>query len=147
MARCAVAVGSRVGTGARGGLESASYCWGDEAYPEGRQMANRWQGEFPWQNLVLDGYESTSPVGSFPANGYGLVDMAGNVWEWTTDWWQDRHRTVHGCCGPTVDRHDWRGLGGGRRGDRSQGHRGRLAPVRPELLPQISARRPSTTGH
>ena len=49
-------------------------------------MANTWQGEFPWQNLKEDGYEGTSPVGSFPANGYGLYDMCGNVWEWTSDW-------------------------------------------------------------
>ena len=54
-------------------------------------MANSWQGEFPWQNTKLDGYEGTSPVGSFPPNGYGLFDMTGNVWEWTADWYVPRH--------------------------------------------------------
>ena len=68
---------------ARGGLEGAAYPWGDEFAPGGRLMANTWQGEFPWQNTAIDGYERTSPVKSFPPNGYGLYDVAGNVWEWT----------------------------------------------------------------
>ena len=72
---------------ARGGLEGADYAWGDTFLPGDRHMANTWQGEFPWQNLATDGYEGTSPVGAFPANGYGLHDMIGNVWEWTTDWY------------------------------------------------------------
>ena len=71
---------------ARGGLERATFTWGDEHMPDGKPMANTWQGAFPWQNLKEDGYEGTSPVGSFPPNGYGLYDMCGNVWEWTSDW-------------------------------------------------------------
>jgi formylglycine-generating enzyme required for sulfatase activity len=65
-------------------------------------MANTWQGEFPWQNLMLDRYERTSPVKQFPPNGYGLYDMAGNVWEWTTDYFTPRHSSGvdHPCCSP-----------------------------------------------
>jgi formylglycine-generating enzyme required for sulfatase activity len=85
---------------ARGGLDGAEFAWGDQLHPNGRHMANVWQGEFPWQNLRSDGYERTSPVGTFPANGYGLVDMIGNVWEWTEDWYENRHivSKPSGCC-------------------------------------------------
>ena len=76
---------------ARGGLDGAAYGWGDEFAPAGQQLANVWHGEFPWQNLALDGYERTSPVASFPPNGYGLYDMTGNVWEWTADVFRQRH--------------------------------------------------------
>jgi len=83
---------------ARGGLEAAEFTWGDEYTPSGRPMANTWQGEFPWQNRVEDGHEWTAPVGSFAPNGYGLYDMAGNVWEWTTDWFQDHTRNIKSAC-------------------------------------------------
>ncbi|GAB4373132.1 MAG: formylglycine-generating enzyme family protein [Elainellaceae cyanobacterium] len=83
---------------ARGGLDGAEYVWGDEFAPNGKMMANTWQGNFPVQNLLVDGYERTAPVGSFPANGYGLYDMAGNVWEWTTDWFKNHH-LPESCCG------------------------------------------------
>jgi formylglycine-generating enzyme required for sulfatase activity len=90
---------------ARGGLDGKAFTWGDEHFPGGKAMANSWQGEFPWQNLLKDGYEGTAPVGSFPPNGYGLYDMAGNVWEWTCDWFVRRHadEVVSPCCGPAVN--------------------------------------------
>ena len=84
---------------ARGGLDGAEFVWGDEFVPAGKHMANTWQGEFPWQNLKADGFEGTAPVCSFPPNGYGLYEMAGNVWEWTTDWYQEHGKVVHSCCG------------------------------------------------
>ena len=91
---------------ARGGLDGATYAWGDEFAPKGRQMANTWQGEFPWQNLLLDRYERTSPVKTFPPNGYGLFDVAGNVWEWTSDYYTPGHpeEVIHACCGPSGPR-------------------------------------------
>jgi formylglycine-generating enzyme required for sulfatase activity len=86
---------------ARGGLEGKTFVWGDEFAPKNRMMANTWQGEFPWQNLLLDRYEGTSPVGTFPPNGYGLFDIAGNVWEWTADFYSRYPAAVESpCCAP-----------------------------------------------
>jgi formylglycine-generating enzyme len=86
---------------ARGCFDGATYAWGEEFSPGGRYMANTWQGEFPWQKLLYDGYERTAPVGQFPPNDYGLFDMIGNVWEWTADWYAERH-PIKSCCGGHV---------------------------------------------
>ena len=84
------------------GSTAPSYAWGDEFTPGGAHMANTWQGEFPRQNLSADGFERTSPVTAFPPNGYGLHDMIGNVWEWTTDWYlaKARGRRAEGLLHP-----------------------------------------------
>lgn len=79
----------------RGGLDRKPYAWGDELKPGGKFMANTFQGHFPDSNTKEDGYTSAAPVASFPPNGYGLYDMAGNVWEWTSDWYRhDYYRTL-----------------------------------------------------
>ena len=87
---------------ARGGLDQAEFAWGCEFTPGGRHMANTWQGAFPQENLATDGYERTSPVKAFPPNVYGLFDMIGNVWEWTTDWYAPKHQAdaPKVCCIP-----------------------------------------------
>lgn len=87
---------------ARGGLDGAEYAWGSEFVPGGRHRANTWQGPFPVSNALEDGYARTSPVRAYPANGYGLYDMIGNVWEWTSDWFAERHAAnpAKACCIP-----------------------------------------------
>jgi formylglycine-generating enzyme len=88
---------------ARGGLEGKDFAWGDELAPGGQMMANYWQGHFPSLNTLEDGWERTSPVRTYPANGYGLYDMIGNVWEWTRDWWSEHLKPAskkhpQACC-------------------------------------------------
>ena len=89
---------------ARGGLDGADFAWGDSFRPDGRWMANVWFGTFPHEDRKPEGY-GTSAVGSFPPNGYGLYDMTGNVWEWTTDWYSARHEPAGSCCGGVRNPH------------------------------------------
>jgi formylglycine-generating enzyme required for sulfatase activity len=92
---------------ARGGLDGADYSWGDALAPDGQMLANYWQGAFPYGNTLEDGYERTSPVRTYPANGHGLYDMIGNVWEWTVDWFAQprvERKAKGSCCVPANPR-------------------------------------------
>lgn len=98
---------------ARGGLEGKDYAWGDELTPGDRIMANYWQGSFPLNDLAIDGWAGTSPARFYPANGFGLYDMIGNVWEWTADAWSiagECRTEKETCCVPGTARD--RGLAG-----------------------------------
>lgn len=87
---------------ARGGVDGSIYAWGDKFMPDGKRMAKTWEGEFPWHNTAPQGLMRTAPVGSYPANGFGLYDMIGNVWEWTSDIFVEPSLGV-ACCAPGKD--------------------------------------------
>jgi formylglycine-generating enzyme len=93
---------------ARGGLDGAEFAWGDEFMPGGQSMAHTWRGEFPWKTLQPPELERTAPVGRYAPNGYGLFDMVGNVWEWTTDWFSAHSppNADRPCCVPENPRGD-----------------------------------------
>ncbi len=134
---------------ARGGLDGASFVWGDEPEQPGERLANFWHGDFPWR--YDEGYGTTAPVGSFSANGFGLHDMAGNVWEWTTDWWS--RAASRRPRGVVLHRSGVAASDDGRQlrprpaavSDPPQGRQGRVLPLRRQLLPALPARRPPTT--
>ncbi len=85
----------------RGGLDRQRYTWGNDLQPDGKWLVNNWQGQFPRENSAEDGFAGTAPVGSYPPNGYGLLDMAGNVWEWCADWYRPEYYRYSPAANPT----------------------------------------------
>ena len=145
---------------AAGGGATATYPWGDEVSPDGDVMANTWQGRFPYRNDGAMGWVGTSPVGTFPANGFGLADMIGNVWEWTSTRYTMRHRRAGAERPGEKDRRAGAERPGekdrragaerpgekavlravtGRRPQRQPDPQGRLPPVRARVLPPLPA--------
>ena len=127
---------------ARGGLTGARFAWGNEQNPDGAVMANTWQGAFPYRNAGASGWVGTAPVGTFPPNGYGLIDMIGNTWEWTSDYFEPRHSvpgSITGRCG-TADQSASDAERGAGVAHPAPGAEGRLAPVRAGVLPAVSTR-------
>ena len=132
------------GLAASGGHDARDYAWGQELAPGGQMLANYWQGQFPVTNLAVDGYERTSPVGAFPPNDFGIVDMIGNVWEWTSDWYAPpkplQKRKAGTCCSrQSSGRPQGRQLRSTDTGDQDwpEGAQGRLVPLRGELSPAL----------
>ena len=129
---------------ARGGLDGATYAWGDEFAPKGRMMANTWQGEFPWQNLLTDGYEGTSPVGRFRRTATACTTWPATSGNGPADFFTPRHPDE--ASTPAARRDNPRVIARTRSYDVGQpgehpapGDQGRLAPVRAELLPALPA--------
>ena len=129
---------------ARGGLDRKPYPWGDELKPGGKFMANTFQGHFPDKNTKEDGHERAAPVASFPPNGYGLYDMAGNVWEWTSDWYRHDYYKTLAAQGPLARNPQGPSdsLDPSEPGVKKKVHKGGSYPLHRPILRALHRRRP-----